>query len=95
MLLGSIYASGVKLPRHRFKRAPIPTGDEDCTPMQIGDLSVTAYPVDHSAFGAVAYLIEHGGKRLLYTGDLRFHGRRSGCVSASFGTCAANWTRSS
>ena len=78
MLLSSIYAGGVNLPRHRFKLVPVPAGDEDCTPMPIGDLKVTAYPVDHSAFGAVAYSIEHGGKRLLYTGDLRFHGRHSG-----------------
>ena len=78
MLLGSVYAGGVKLPPHRFKRVPVPAGDKDCTPMQIGDLKVTAYPVDHSAFGAVAYLIELGGKRLFYTGDLRFHGRHSG-----------------
>ena len=44
----------------------------------LGDLRVTAYPVDHSSPGAVGYLVEHAGKRIFYTGDLRFHGRKSG-----------------
>jgi len=42
----------------------------------IGDFAVTALPVDHSIFGAVAFLIEAGGRRVLYSGDLRLHGRR-------------------
>jgi len=42
----------------------------------IGDFTVTALPVDHSIFGAVAFLLEAGGRRVLYSGDLRLHGRR-------------------
>lgn len=33
--------------------------------------------MDHSAFDAYALLIEAGGVRLLYSGDLRAHGRKS------------------
>ncbi|MFZ2414295.1 MAG: MBL fold metallo-hydrolase [Candidatus Cryosericum sp.] len=40
-----------------------------------GGCSVTAFPVDHSVPGACAYLIEHEGGTLVYSGDLRFHGR--------------------
>jgi len=40
-----------------------------------GGCSVTAFPVDHSVPGACAYLIEHEGGSLVYSGDLRFHGR--------------------
>lgn len=37
-------------------------------------ISVTCYPVDHSAFGACALLFEVDGKRILYSGDIRNHG---------------------
>ena len=40
-----------------------------------GGCQVTAYPVDHSVPGACAYLIEYDKGKLVYTGDLRFHGR--------------------
>lgn len=44
----------------------------------LGPFRVMAIPVDHSVPGAVAFLVEMpSGKRLLYTGDLRFHGRLS------------------
>ncbi|MCK9554397.1 MBL fold metallo-hydrolase [bacterium] len=43
----------------------------------IGDFSVTAYLVDHSAFDTLAFLIEAEGKRLFYSGDFRGHGRKS------------------
>ncbi len=32
--------------------------------------------MDHSAFDSYALLVEAGGKRLFYTGDLRAHGRK-------------------
>jgi ribonuclease J len=32
--------------------------------------------VDHSAFDALAFSIEYEGKRILYTGDFRAHGRK-------------------
>jgi len=40
----------------------------------VGDITVTPYRVDHSAYGAYMYLIEADGKRLLHTGDFRTHG---------------------
>lgn len=42
-----------------------------------GDFNVTAYLVDHSAFDALAFLIESEGRRLFYSGDFRGHGRKS------------------
>ncbi len=47
-------------------------------PVRIGDFTVTAHLVDHSIYGAAAILIEANGLRLLYSGDLRFHGRKFG-----------------
>jgi len=44
-------------------------------PMQFPACRVTPFPVDHSIPGACAYLIEYDGGTLVYTGDLRFHGR--------------------
>ena len=44
----------------------------------IGDIQVQSFPVDHSVPGAMAFLITTSdGKTIVYTGDLRFHGRRS------------------
>lgn len=43
-------------------------------PCEVGTLTVTAYPIDHSAYGACAMLFECEGKRILYSGDLRLHG---------------------
>jgi ribonuclease J len=44
-------------------------------PVQFPDCRVTPFPVDHSIPGACAYLIEYDGGKLVYAGDLRFHGR--------------------
>lgn len=43
---------------------------------EIGGILITPYRVDHSAFGAMAFLIEdlELNKSLLYTGDIRLHG---------------------
>ena len=46
-------------------------------PFAIGPFSVTPMLTDHSAFDAYMLLIEGGGKRILYTGDFRRHGRKS------------------
>ena len=43
----------------------------------VGDIKVKSYLVDHSAFDALAFLIEADGKRLFYSGDFRGHGRKS------------------
>jgi ribonuclease J len=44
--------------------------------VQIGPFRITPYLVDHSAYDAYALLVEAGGRRLFYTGDLRGHGRK-------------------
>jgi len=43
----------------------------------IGDFTVTPHLVDHSAFDALAFLIEGDGQRVFYSGDFRGHGRKS------------------
>jgi len=47
----------------------------DSEPLCIGSMKVTAIPVDHAAPDSQALLVEADGKRLLYSGDLRAHGR--------------------
>jgi ribonuclease J len=49
-------------------------------PFAIGPFTVTPLLTDHSAFDAYMLLVEGGGKRLLYTGDFRRHGRKSALV---------------
>lgn len=39
-----------------------------------GDIQVTPFVVDHSALDAYMFLIEAGGKKILFTGDFREHG---------------------
>ncbi len=43
---------------------------------KIGDISITPYWADHSAFDAYSFLVEANGKRLFYSGDFRSHGRK-------------------
>ncbi len=45
-------------------------------PVTVGDLRVTPFTVDHSAYNACMFLIEGEGKRILHTGDFRAHGFR-------------------
>ena len=42
----------------------------------VKDFRVTKYDVDHSAFGACAFLFKVGGKTILYSGDIRLHGKK-------------------
>ncbi len=44
---------------------------------QIGDISITPYWADHSAFDANSFLVEADGKSLFYSGDFRAHGRKA------------------
>jgi len=48
--------------------------------LAIGPFQVTPYLTDHSAFDAYMLLIEAGGKRILYSGDFRAHGRKAALV---------------
>jgi ribonuclease J len=49
---------------------------QDHSPITLGPFTITPYLVDHSAYDAYAILVEAGGARLFYTGDLRAHGRK-------------------
>lgn len=43
----------------------------------IGDIKVTPFLCDHSAFDSYMILLENEGRRILYTGDFRSNGRKS------------------
>ena len=43
---------------------------------EIGPFKLTAFLMDHSAFGACSILVEVDGKKIFYTGDFRGHGRK-------------------
>ena len=47
----------------------------DSETLRFGPLAVTGFPVDHSAPDARALLVEADGQKLIYSGDLRAHGR--------------------
>lgn len=53
---------------------------ESGRPIEIGPFRVTPYLTDHSAFDAYMLLIEAAGKRILYSGDFRSHGRKAALV---------------
>jgi ribonuclease J len=50
---------------------------QDRIPLRIGAFTVTPFLADHSGFDAYSLLIDAGGSRLFYTGDLRGHGRKA------------------
>ena len=59
-------------------------------PIVFGDITVTPYCIDHSAFDAYMFLIEAEGKRILHTGDFRMHGARGAKMPAVFRAFARN-----
>jgi ribonuclease J len=66
--VGRVFFPDAKLP------ADLRVLPED-RPLRLGGLTLTAIPVDHAAPDSRALLVEADGQRLLYTGDLRAHGR--------------------
>jgi ribonuclease J len=50
---------------------------EKAKTFMIGDISVTPYWADHSAFDAYSFLVEANGKSIFYSGDFRNHGRKA------------------
>ena len=44
--------------------------------ISIGDIKITPYLCDHSAFDSHMFLLECEGKKILYTGDFRSNGRK-------------------
>ncbi len=49
--------------------------------IEVGDVVISPYAVDHSASDAYAFLIEGCGKTIVYTGDFRSHGRNGDLIS--------------
>ena len=45
--------------------------------IEIGPFTITPISIDHSAHDSYCLLVESNGKRLLYSGDLRAHGRKA------------------
>jgi ribonuclease J len=74
MLAGSVFGGRPALERQRHRE--ITPG---CS-FPVGDVTVTPFAVDHSTFSCVAYLLEADGKSVLYSGDLRRHGRKPGMM---------------
>jgi len=72
MSAGGIFARQVEIPRKRHRK--LVPGKRT----RIGDLRVTTFSVDHSVYGSAAFLVEGDGKAVLYSGDLRLHGRKTG-----------------
>ena len=64
------------LTRHPLTRT-FETWNSRSGPFTVGPFTVTPILTDHSAFDAYMLLIEGAGKRVLYTGDFRRHGRKS------------------
>jgi ribonuclease J len=48
---------------------------EPYKPFDIGDFRIRSAPVDHSLPGASGFISENEDETIVYTGDLRFHGR--------------------
>ena len=62
-----------------YKRVPTVTPSgflEHKKPIAIGDITVTPYLCDHSAFDSYMLLCEADGESILYTGDFRGNGRK-------------------
>lgn len=45
-------------------------------PFSCGNFTITPFIMDHSAFDSYAFLVESEGRRLIYSGDFRQHGRK-------------------
>jgi len=63
-------------PFARPPAAPTPAGFlEDGRSFALGPFRVTPFRADHSAFGGFSLVVEADGRTLIYTGDVRAHGR--------------------
>ena len=54
-----------------------PQSYSDRQAIQSGPFTITPISIDHSAHDSYCLLVEANGKRLLYSGDLRAHGRKA------------------
>lgn len=60
------------------------------SPLVFGDITVTPFMVDHSAFDSHMFLIEADGKKILHTGDFRSHGFRGKGLAPTLGKYIGN-----
>jgi len=90
---------GLETEIYNFKRRPLfNTRDEPIDRQfvfnqsgkerKIGEISITPCSVDHSVLGATAYILRTSSGTIVYTGDLRFHGKLAK-VSEKFAETAA------
>lgn len=70
-LTASIFGKAPVRDYHHWKSGEI---------FEVGCFRITPYLTDHSAFDAYMLLIEAKGKRILYSGDFRIHGRKASLV---------------
>jgi ribonuclease J len=54
-----------------------PLAYSDRVPLRAGPFTITPLAIDHSAHDSYCLLVAADGKRLLYSGDLRAHGRKA------------------
>jgi ribonuclease J len=74
VLAATLFANGERGAGQKRQERTI----EPQQPFRIGPFLVTAFSVDHSGYGACAFVIEGGGRRIIYSGDLRMHGPHRG-----------------
>ncbi|TPI59856.1 MBL fold metallo-hydrolase [Mesorhizobium sp. B3-1-3] len=80
-----VYVGGKTLSIMRAAKPFVPRGYapespvvyRDRQPFRVGHFEITPFLMDHSGFDAYSLLVEAGGKRLLYSGDIRAHGRKA------------------
>ena len=63
-----------------YTKGPIVEGMHTFAPNErftIGDIRITPYLCDHSAFDSYMFLLEAEGEKVLYTGDFRSNGRKN------------------
>jgi len=59
-------------------------------PLKNGEILIKPYLMDHSAFDAAAFEIIAEGKTVIYSGDFRGHGRKSGCLDRFIDSATKN-----
>lgn len=73
---GGYFPGEYKIDRGESEPRPVTTlSHREATSIGDGEVTLRAYSVGHSIPGAMAAVIESDEEQLVYTGDLRFHGR--------------------
>jgi ribonuclease J len=71
--------AGVSAEAESFWKTSLGGRQLDCRQLanitKVGNLAFRCFPVDHSIYGAAAYAVETSRGWIVYTGDLRLHGK--------------------